>query len=407
MLTLGVVQTGELNEFEIRSLDGELEALCASVDDVFARPASRENLRAMVRGLLSEVPRKNLWQLAEFAGHPNPDRLQGFLAKAAWDADELRDRVRAYAVAALVADDAVLIADETGDIKKGTKTAGVQRQYTGTAGRIENAQVSVHLSYGSSRGRTLIDRELYLGRAWAGTTAEHEHRCAEQGIPPERATEVATKPELARRMLERALEADVPFTYFLADEAYGQCRALRAWLEERRVRYVLAIPKNEVLPLPDGRTRQARELYALVPEETFERRSCANGAKGPREYDWASVQLAPTAEDFERHLLIRRSTVPNKKDKKAGALVREIAYFLCHTHPGVTLAELITAAGQRWMVEEAFQAAKGQAGLDEHEVRKWCSWYRHTTVCILAMAFLTAVRSRHIPTQPTPPVPQP
>ncbi|OIJ89409.1 hypothetical protein BIV25_33645 [Streptomyces sp. MUSC 14] len=219
MLPLGVVWAGELSESDVRSLDGELEALCASVDDVFARPASRENLRAMVRGLLSEVPRKNMWQLAEFAGHPNPDRLQGFLAKAAWDADEFRDRVRAYAVAALAADDAVLIADESGDIKKGTKTAGVQRQYTGTAGRIENAQVSVCLSYGSSRGRTLIDRELYLGRVWAGTTTEHERRCAEQGIPPERATTVATKPELARRMLERALDASVPFTYFLADEA--------------------------------------------------------------------------------------------------------------------------------------------------------------------------------------------
>lgn len=177
--------------------------LCASVDDVFARPASRENLRAMVRGLLSEVPRKNLWQLAEFAGHPNPDRLQGFLAKAAWDADELRDRVRALAVAALADPDAVLIADETGDIKKGRKSAGVQRQYTGTAGRIENAQVSVHLSYGSRLGRTLIDRELYLGREWAGTGPEHEARCAEQGIPAERARAVLTKPELARRMLER------------------------------------------------------------------------------------------------------------------------------------------------------------------------------------------------------------
>ncbi|MGN5381242.1 IS701 family transposase [Streptomyces lasalocidi] len=207
MLPLGVVWAGGLSASDVRSLDGELEALCASVDDVFARPASRENLRAMVRGLLSEVPRKNMWQLAEFAGHPNPDRLQGFLAKAAWDADEIRDRVRAYAVAALAADDAVLIADESGDIKKGTKTAGVQRQYTGTAGRIENAQVSVYLSYGSSRGRTLIDRELYLGRVWAGTTAEHERRCAEQGIPPERATTVATKPELARRMLERALDS--------------------------------------------------------------------------------------------------------------------------------------------------------------------------------------------------------
>lgn len=397
MLPLGAVPKGELDEAEIRALDGELETLCASVDDVFARPASRENLRAMVRGLLSEVPRKNMWQLAEFAGHPNPDRLQGFLAKASWDADELRDRVRAYAVAALADADAVLIADETGDIKKGTKTAGVQRQYTGTAGRIENAQVSVHLSYGSSRGRTLIDRELYLGKPWAGTTAEHQHRCAEQGIPPERATHVATKPELARRMLERALAAGVPFAYFLADEAYGQCRTLRTWLEEHQMRYVLAVPKNEVVPLPDGRTRQARELYAIVPEEAFERRSCADGAKGPREYDWATVQLAPTTQGLERHLLIRRSTVPNKKDKKTGELVREIAYFLCHTAPGATTAELVTAAGQRWMVEESYQVAKGQVGLDEHEVRKWCSWYRHTTVCMLAMAFLTAVRSRRIP----------
>ncbi|MCK7627595.1 IS701 family transposase [Streptomyces sp. RS10V-4] len=346
MLPSGAVRTGVLSEAEIRSLDGELEALCASVDDVFARPASRENLRAMVRGLLSEVPRKDLWQLAEFAGHPNPDRLQGFLAKAAWDADELRGRVRDYAVAALAEADAVLIADETGDIKKGTKSAGVQRQYTGTVGRIGNAQVSVHLSYGSRRGRTLIDREFYLGKDWAGTTAEHQDRCAEQGIPPEGSALVATKPELARNMLQRALAADVPFTYFLADEAYGQCCTLRAWLEERRVRHVLAAPKDEVLPLPDGRTRQARELYALVPEGILERRSCADGAKGPRDYDWACVHLAPTAHDFERHLLIRRSTVSNKKGKKTGELVCEVAYFLCHTCPGTVLAELVTAAGQ-------------------------------------------------------------
>jgi SRSO17 transposase len=356
----------------------------------------------MVRGLLSEVPRKNVWQLAEAAGHPNPDRLQGFLAKAAWDADDLRDRVRDYAVAALADQDAVLIADETGDLKKGAKSAGVQRQYTGTAGRVENAQVSVHLSYGSSRGRTLIDRELHLGKGWAGTTAERQARCAEQGVPSERAAQVATKPELARRMLERALKAGVPFSYFLGDEAYGQCRALRAWLEEHWVRYVLAIPKSEVLPLPDGRTRQARELWAVVPEEAFERRSCADGAKGPREYDWATVQLASTADGFERHLLIRRSTVPNRKEKKTGQLVREIAYFLRHTAPGATLAELITAAGRRWMVEESFQVAKGQVGLDEHEVRKWCSWYRHTTVAMLAMAFLATVRSRHISPRPNP-----
>jgi len=407
MLPPGAVPTGELSEAEVRALEGELEVLCASIDDVFARPASRENLRAMMRGLLAEVPRKNLWQLAEFAGHPNPDRLQGFLAKAAWDADELRDRVRDYAVAALVDQDAVLIADETGDIKKGTKSAGVQRQYTGTAGRIENAQVSVHLSYGSSRGRTLIDRELYLGKAWAGTTADHERRSAEQGIPPERATQVATKPELARRMVERAVRAGVPFSYFLADEVYGQARALRAWLEEQRIRYVLAIPKDEALPLSDGRTRQARELYAAVPEDVFERRSCADGAKGPRDYDWTVVQLATTGQELERHLLIRRSTVPNKMNKKTGELICEVAYFLCHADPGTTLAALVTAAGQRWMVEESFQVAKGQVGLDEHEVRKWCSWYRHTTVCMLALAFLAAVRSRLIPHRPPTAGPRP
>ncbi|MFC8290219.1 transposase [Streptomyces sp. NPDC057242] len=235
----------------------------------------------MARGLLSEVPRKNLWQPAEFAGRPDPDRLQGFLPKASCDADEVRDRVRAYAVTALAADDAVLIADETGDIEKETKTADAQRQYAGTAGRIQNARVSVHLLYGSSRSRTLIDRELHLGRPWVGTAAEHERRRAEQGIPPERATTVAAKPEPARRMLERTLAAKAPFTYFLADEAHGRCRAPRAWLEERQVRYVLAVPKNEVVQLPDGRTRQARELHVLVPMEALERRSLRRRRQGP------------------------------------------------------------------------------------------------------------------------------
>lgn len=289
MLQPGAGWTGELDEAEICLLERELEELCASLDDVFPHPASWENLRAMVCGLLSEVPRKNVWQIAEAALARNPRRLQGFLAKVAWDADDLRDRVRAYAVTSLADQDAVLIADETGDLKKGARSVGVQRQYTATAGRVENAQVSLHLSHGSSRGRTLIDRELYLGKDWVGTTAEHQARCAEQGVPPERAAQVVTKPELARRMLEHALKAGVPFSYFLADEAYGQCRALRAWLEEHRVRYVLAIPKSEVLPLPDDGTRQARELWAVVPEEAFERRSCADGAKGPREYDWATV----------------------------------------------------------------------------------------------------------------------
>ncbi|MFF6836472.1 hypothetical protein ACFY84_32335 [Streptomyces sp. NPDC012438] len=169
------------------------------------------------------------------------------------------------------------------------------------------------------------------------------------------------------------------------------------------MRYVLAVPKDEGVQPPDGRTRQARELHVLVPMEASSAAHCADGAKGPREYDWTAVQLASTAEGLERHLLIRRSTVPDEKDEKTGGLVREITYFLCHTAPGVTMAELVTAAGQQWMAEEAFQVAKGRAGLDEHEVRKRCSRYRHATVCVLAMGFLVTARSRPIPCQPLTP----
>ncbi|MET9914140.1 transposase [Streptomyces sp. NPDC006476] len=199
-------------------------------------------------------------------------------------------------------------------------------------------------------------------------------------------------------MLERALAAPVPFTYFLADEAYGQCRALRAWLEEHQVRYVLAIPKDEVLALPDGRTQQARELWALVPEDAFERRSCTDGAKEPREYDWTAIQLASVSTGLERHLLIRRSTVPSKKDKKAGQLVREIAYFLCHTPPGHDLGRDGRRRRAALDAGRVVPGREGEWGLDEHEVRKSCSWYRHTTVRMLAMGFLVRPEPANTPT---------
>jgi SRSO17 transposase len=208
MLPPGLVRRDESTADEVRCWDADLESLCASVDDVFRRPASRENLRAMVRGLLSDVPRKNMWQVAEAAGHASPDRLQDFLARAP-GMRILRDRVREFVVDSLRAQDAVLIADETGDIKKGTKSAGVARQHTGVTGQVKNAQVSVHLSYGSSRGRAIIDRELYAGQHWAGRGEEHRHRCEEAAVLEERARTVVTKPEPARRMVERALAAGV------------------------------------------------------------------------------------------------------------------------------------------------------------------------------------------------------
>ncbi|MER7959983.1 transposase [Streptomyces sp. NPDC096030] len=248
----------------------------------------------------------------------------------------------------------------------------------------------------------MIDRELYPGRNWAGTGEEHEARCREAGVPGERARQVVTKPELARRMAGRTLDAGVAFTWFLAGELCGTSRSLRTWLEEQQVRYVMAVPENEVLPLAGGRTQEARLRWARVPGAVMERRACADGAKGPREYDFATVALAPTPAGLERTLLVRRSTVANKKNEQ-GELVPEVAYFLCHHAPGTTLAGLVTAAGQRWMVEETFQAAKNEVGLDQHEVRKWCSWYRQTTMSMLALAFPADVRSRRI--QPRPPAP--
>lgn len=220
------------------------------------------------------------------------------------------------------AEDAVLIADETDDIKMGVKSAGVARQYTGVTGQVENAQVSVHLSYGSSLGRAIIDRELHAGQHWPGPGEEHRRRrCEEAGVPEERARgghQAGAGPAHGRTCPRRRRV----LRYFLADELYGGSRSLRAWLEEHQVRYVMAIPKNEVLPLSDGRTQEARQLWARVPETVLERRSCADGAKGPRAYDFAVVALADTPAGLKRTLLIRRSTVPNKKTRRANSSAR-------------------------------------------------------------------------------------
>ncbi len=385
----------EIDPAVVRSWERVLEEMFEGMDDLFVRSEPRRHMRSYVRGLLSDLPRKNIWHLAEQAGMSCPDGLQALLAQSPWDEGIMRDRVRALAVAALGEGDGVLIVDETADIKKGVKTVGVQRQHAGITGQVENCQTSVHLSYGSSRGRTIIDSELYVGRPWV----DDPERCAGAEIPDARARTVLTKPALARLMVERALAAEVAFRWFCADEAYGHNRALRAWLEEQDVDYVLAVPKTESLPLPDGREREARHLIALAPPECWERRSCADGSKGPRLYDWAHVELAPTASGKARWVLARRSTIPNKKGKN-GELVCEVAYFIVHAPQSTTFTELVAAAGLRWMVEETFQLAKSEVGFDEHEVRKWHSWYRHTVLCTLAMAFLVTIRSRPIPTCP-------
>jgi SRSO17 transposase len=352
----------------------------------FPRVEPRRHARALVLGLLADLPRKNCWTIAEHAGQATPDGLQHLLSGAVWDHDAVRDDVRALVVEHLGEEGAVLVVDETGDLKKGTHTVGVQRQYTGTAGKVDNAQVAVYLAYATTAGHGVVDRELYLPQGWSGDPARRHAA----GIPDQ--VGFATKPELARRMLERALDAGVPAGWVTADEVYGGSPALRGWLEARKVPYVLAVKATEPLPGASGPSAPAARLAKQIPPEGWVRVSAGHGAKGRRWYAWSHLPLASigTPDGWGRWLLVRRS-------RRTG----ELAYYACAGPAGLPLIALVRVAGCRWRVEEAFQAGKGLCGLDEHQVRRWRSWYRWVTLAMLAYAFLVVAaatqRARHPP----------
>ncbi len=356
-----------------------LATLHGRVAHRFARAEPRRRALAYLRGLLSPVERKNGWQLAERAGEATPDGMQHLLARADWDADAVRDDLRAYVVEHLGDPAAVLVIDETGFVKKGTKSVGVQRQYSGTAGRIENCQIGVFLAYASPKGRTFLDRELYLPREWAADPARRE----EAAVPP--GVEFRTKPQLARAMLARAQAAEVPAQGVTGDEVYGGDVRLRVWLEEQRLPHVLAVKCTEPLWSTSTWTQvPAATLAAAVPDAAWERLSAGDGAKGPRVYDWARVPIRPLREPgWDYWLLVRRSL----------ADPTDLAYYVCCCPAGTSLGELVRVAGTRWAIEESFESAKGEVGLDHYEVRRWPGWYRHTTLALLAHAYLTVTRA--------------
>ena len=346
----------------------------------FRRPEPRRRALAYLRGLLSSVERKNGWQLAEQAGDATPDGVQRLLYNYRWDADLVRDDLGDYVVEHLGCADGVVVVDETGFLKKGDKSAGVQRQYSGTAGRIENCQVGVFLAYAGVKGRTLLDRELYLPQVWA---RDWERR-REAGVPD--SVGFRTKPQLAQLMLGRTLESGVPFAWFTGDEVYGSDRNLRLWLEREEIAHVMAIKSNEKLwALTDRGPLQVRadRLAAGVEESAWVRCSAGNGAKGPRVYDWAAVDIRPLREPGKGHWLLARRSVA-----KPG----ELAFYVCFGPSDTTLGELVRVAGTRWAIEECFEEAKGEVGLDQYEVRRWDGWYRHITLAMLAQAYLAVIR---------------
>lgn len=354
----------------------ELEQLVERVSPHVARPETRQRALAYLQALLSPVERKNSWQLAEASGHTTPYGVQHLLGRAVWDADGVRDELRADVVEHLGEPEGVLVLDETGFLKKGTKSVGVKRQYSGTAGRIENCQIGVFLAYASDQGHAFLDRELYLPQEWAEDAAR---RC-EAGVP----TEVCfqTKPQLARRMLARALDAGVPAGWVTADHIYGGEYRLRALLEEREVRYVVGVAANQAVTVGVAQARIAA-LLGDLPEEDWTQISCGAGAKGPRHYGWAGVRLNCPVEGWERWALGRRSiSAPDER-----------AYYLVFTPTGTALEDVVRIAGRRWTIEQAFEEAKGEVGLDEYEVRGWTGWYRHITLSLLAHAFLAGIRA--------------
>ena len=363
----------------IRKGAEELAKLHARIEPRFRRAEVRTRAQRFLEALLARVERKNGWQLAEELGEPGPRGVQRLLADADWDEDAVRDDLRAYLIEHLGEANGVLVLDETGFIKKGKKSAGVARQYSGTAGRRENSQIGVFLLYASCQGAGFVDRELYLPQEWTVDRV----RCREAGIPDE--VGFATKGELAQRMLSRAFAAEVPAKWVVGDTVYGYDE-MRSWLEKQRRNYVLAVPETHLIWIA-GQPQPVGLVAALLAASAWVVLSAGEGSQGPRLYEWAWLELPEEREpgsDRGAWMLIRRSLVDASKR----------AYYRVIGPAGTTLAEAVRVAGSRWSIEQGLEEAKGEAGLDQYEGRSWTAWYRHITLALLAHAVLVVMRTQ-------------
>jgi SRSO17 transposase len=370
-----------ISQFERKQaqLRAALEAAAAHLAPHFPNPAAGASAAAYLQSLLSQVERKNSWQLAEAAGLANPYAFQHLLGRAQWDAEAVRDAQRQEVLAGLGQDDAVLAIDESGVVKQGTKSAGVARQYCGASGKIDNCQVGVFLSWQTAKGHALIDRVLYLPREWTDDPA----RCRAAGIPED--VTFATKPELARRMVEQALEAGARPAWVVADAVYGADSKLRFFLEERDQPYVLAVSSQQSVWV-DFSPQRVKTLAAQLPAEAWQRLKVGAGTKGPRLFEWAAVPIHHPYDPrrWQRWLLVRRSCHDPQ----------ELAFYLAFGPAGTPLEVLARVAGRRWAIEEAFAQGKGEVGLDEYEVRSWVGWHRHMTLAMAALTLLVLTRAR-------------
>lgn len=355
---------------DLDAWESELRGLFERMHPLFYRPEPRKHAEQYVRGLLAPLRRKNGWTIAEYVGEPEPKALQRFLNLSPWDVDELLALNRDYAMEQLADEQAILVADPTGFAKKGTKSVGVQRQYSGTLGRVDNCQVATFLGYVSSRrDRVLLDRRLYMPeQSWLSDPA----RCAAAGVPADLA--FTTRPAQVTEMIEAARAAGVPFAWFTADEEFGQNPGLREYLEEAGIAYVMAVPKNTNFTTASGdvvavETVAKKQLRPNV----WSRRACGIGTKGYRVYDWALIDAGQAGHQY----MFRRSIEDG-----------ELAYYHCYNPYQAGFTELVHVAGARWPIEECFGSSKNEVGLDDYQVRTWDAWHRHITLAMLAHTFL-------------------
>lgn len=360
----GAVTREDLDEWE-----SGLERVLARIRPLFYRTESKKHAEQYVRGLLSPLARKNGWTIAEQVGEAGPAALQRLLNLSPWDVDALLEINREYAMEHLADPGAILVADPTGFAKKGTKSVGVQRQYSGTLGRIDNCQIATFLAYvTSSRDRVLLDRRLYMPEeSWMADP----DRCAQAGVPSD--LRFMTRPQQVRQMIEAALAAGVPFAWFTADEEFGQNPGLCTWLEKTEIPYVMAVPKSTQFIDATGAEVRLDTLAKLLPPNAWQRRACGIGSKGHRVYDWTLLDSAVTDHQY----MIRRSLDDG-----------ELAFYHCYNPHHAGFGELVQVAGARWPIEECFGSSKNEAGLDDYQVRTWPAWHRHITLSMLAHTFL-------------------
>jgi SRSO17 transposase len=365
-----VVYDGAVTRADLDVWESGLDDVLARIRPLFYRTESQKHAEQYLRGLLSPIERKNGWTIAEHVGELEPKALQRFLNLSPWDADALLTLNREYAMEHLADPGGILVADPTGFAKKGTKSVGVQRQYSGTLGRVDNCQIATFLAYVTpARDRVLLDRRLYLPeKSWIADPA----RCTEAGVPPD--VVFATRPVQVKEMIEAALQAGVPFAWFTADEEFGQNPGLCGYLEENIIPYVMAVPKNWKFADTEGHTGQFDVLARRLRPNSWQRRACGIGSKGFRVYDWALIE----STDPDHQYMIRRSVDDG-----------ELAFYHCYNPRHAGFGELVHVAGARWPIEECFGAGKNEVGLDHYQVRTWDAWHRHITFAMLAHTFLS------------------